>query len=321
MSDFDFTPDSENNRQTGSFNEGFNLVFPKTGQRRARVSLIVDLGKQERPDLYEVDGKLKPGANADTPGVVIKKQKPAQQVAVYADLVNDVVDYGGDIGKAQYRMCLNKSFKNVLQGINFYKSPVMDVKGKDTGKPWQIHAQNLLTKLALACNEPSVPESANLGKLLNKQFMIDIDIKETPSGKEDKNGDEIIYKNISFKSVSKVSPVFKEDENGDEIEVIPEFAELQTPAMCITFTNATADKIKFIRKGVIQQIKLAQNYAGSNMQKAIEEFEAQQADAEAMQKGSEESTETKAAEKPAKKESKAKKPVAPDPDLNDDVPF
>ena len=53
-------------------------------------------------------------------------------------------------------------------------------------------------------------------------------------------------------------------------------AELNTPAKCITFQNAKADDIKFIRKKLIDTIKLANDYAGSNMEKAIKEYEAQQ---------------------------------------------
>src|SRR5437763_16906908 len=94
-------------KSTGNGNRNFeprNFPVPKGGARRARVSLIVDLGTQERDPVWELDGKL---VKEGTDGAVEKAQKPAHQVAVFADLVNDVVDYGGDIGEAQYRLMLN----------------------------------------------------------------------------------------------------------------------------------------------------------------------------------------------------------------------
>ena len=79
---------------------------PKAGNRAARIALIVDLGIQEREDF--VDQKTQ----------VATPQAPKQQVAIFADLVADVVDYKGDIGKAPYRLMLNKNFKGDIQGIN-----------------------------------------------------------------------------------------------------------------------------------------------------------------------------------------------------------
>src|SRR5438477_4746932 len=119
-----FKPKSNGNGG-GNF-EQRNFPTPKSGARRARLSLIVDLGTQERDDVWEKDGKL---VKEGTEGAVAKPQKPAHQIAVFADLVNDVVDYGGDIGEAQYRLMLNKGFKGEIQGVNFNKVPPMDAKG------------------------------------------------------------------------------------------------------------------------------------------------------------------------------------------------
>lgn len=80
------------------FDSNFNMPEPKAGSRPARISLIVDLGIQERPDFE--DSKTKE----------TRPQSPCQQLAIFADLPNDVVDYGGNIGKQPYRLCLNKTF-------------------------------------------------------------------------------------------------------------------------------------------------------------------------------------------------------------------
>ena len=91
-----------------------NYPVPKGGSRPARVSLIIDIGTQIRDDSYKTaDGKM---CNFDTAGAIATAQKPAKQVVVFADLVNDVVDYGNEIGKQQYRLLLNGSFSGVLKG-------------------------------------------------------------------------------------------------------------------------------------------------------------------------------------------------------------
>ena len=93
-------------------------------------------------------------------------------------------------------------------------------------------------------------------------------------------------------------------------------AELNTPAKCITFQNAKADDIKFIRKKLIDMIKLANDYSGSNMEKAIKEYEASlnavnDSNDEQEQQEEEKPQTTKPAKKTAKK-------VEPTPDDSED---
>lgn len=304
-----FKPKNANATGGAGNGQSYNFPVPKSGSRRARVSLIVDLGIQEREPF-----------NAGKPDE--KPQKPCQQVAVFADLVADTVDYGGDIGKAHYRLMLNGSFGGVLKGVNFTASPPKDADGNTIpNKPWGFHPQNLLTKLAKAVGKPEVIESMDISELLNEQFMADVEVTEKDSGKLDKDGEPIIYRNVNFKTAAKVPavPTGEQDDNGDDIEAVPEFAKLKTEAKCITFSNATMDDIKFIRANLIKQIKLAQDYAGSEMQKAIEAYEAENG------AGKDDSDDGKEAAKPAakpapKKAAPAKKPVVQDtPD--DDIPF
>lgn len=316
VNDDDFVPAYTGNGGNSNFEPRIYPV-PKAGARRARVSLIVDIGIQNREDSYKTpDGKL---CNEDTPGAIGTPQKPSPQVIVFADLVNDNVDYGGDIGKAQYRLMLNGSFAGVIKGINHAKTPPMDAKGKKIeGGVWALHPQNLLTKLAKACGREDVIESAAINRLLNHQFMAQVDVKETMSGKFDKDGNEIVYKNVNFKGASQVAAVEtgEYDSNGNAIEEIPEFAPLKAKPLCITFANAKEENIQFIRPNIRKMIKLANNYAGSNMQKAMEAFEAKQAAAN-------DDAEDAPAEKPEAKPAPlpTPKPAPNFADMDDDVPF
>lgn len=314
MSD-DFTPISSNNGNSENY-EQRNYPEPKDGSRRARVSLIVDLGIQERDSIWKKGESI---VEPDTEGAVETPQKPAQQVVVFADLVNDTVDYGGDIGKAHYRLMLNPVYAGKIKPTNFAKSPPMDAKGKKIeGKEWCLHPQNLLTKLAKATGKEDVIESAKINQLLNLPFMATVEVKKTESkDKKDADGNPLVYTNVNFKGASKVAavPTGEQDESGNDIEAIPTFAELKTPARCVTFSNATKEDIQFIRSNVIKMIKLANNYAGSNMQKAIEAYEAEKgASDDAAEKPVEKVVKPKPAPKPAKK------PVDMS-DMDDDIPF
>lgn len=287
-----FKPKNSNTPRPSNSGENTGLFpVPKAGSRKARVSLIVDLGEQNRPDFEdEKTGETKP-------------QKPCQQVAVFADLVNDIVDYGGTIGKQHYRLLLNKTFAGEITGINFMFVPPKDAKGKIIeGRNWQLHPANILTKLAKATGNTDVIESGNIEELLNAPFMAQVEVKEKDSGKTSDAGEPIIYRNVNYKGCSEV-PL---DDDDQPMQV----AELNMEPKCITFQNAKVEDIKFIRKKLIDMIKLANDYAGSNMEKAIQAFEAQQnSDAPEEQEEEKPKPTKPAAKKPAKKE--------PEPDEDD----
>ena len=291
-----FRPKNSNTPRPSNSGENTGLFpVPKAGSRKARVSLIVDLGEQNRPDFEdEKTGETRP-------------QKPCQQVAVFADLVNDTVDYGGTIGKQHYRLLLNKTFAGEITGINFMFVPPKDAKGKIIeGKEWTLHPANILTKLAKATNNTDVITSGNIEELLNAPFMAQVEVKEKDSGKTNDASEPIIYRNVNYKGCSEV-PL---DDDDQPMQV----AELNTEAKCITFQNAKVEDIRFIRKKLIDMIKLANDYAGSNMEKAIQAFEAQQ-NSDAPEEAEEEKPKpTKpAAKKPAKKE--------PEPDDDEEAPY
>lgn len=303
-----FKPMSQNNNSNSNTDfEPRNYPVPKSGSRKARVSLIVDLGVQERDDIYELDGKAVPEG---TDGAICKPQKPCQQVAVFADLVADTVDYGGDIGKQHYRLLLNNSFAGKLKGINFTATPPKDAKGNTiAGKKWGFHPANLLTKLAKAVGKPEVIESMDVDELLGLPFMAQVDVNEKDSGKEDAEGNPIIYKNVNFKGAT-VVPEDEDDEGNSKPIAV---GKLNAEAKSITFDNAKAEDVKFLRGNILKQIKLALNYAGSKMQKAIEEYEASKGNS-----GSSDETPTPKEVKPKATPKKA----TPAPEVEDqDCPF
>jgi hypothetical protein len=297
----------------GDYENTSNYPVPRAGSRKARVSLIVDMGEQEREDFEDpVTKELKP-------------QKPCDQVAVFVDLVADTVDYGGTIGKQHYRLSVNSTFKGEFKGINFQGVPQKDANGKilldAAGKwlPYVLHPASPLTKIAKAIGKPEIIQSMDIEQLLGEPFMAQVEVKvtEAKDSKKDADGNVITYKNVNFKGAAMVPS--QEDDEGNDLGPIP-VGELNAEPLCITFDNAKKEDVKYIRAGLVKQIKLALNYAGSNMQKAIEAFEAD--------KGEDD-------EQPAPKKGVAAKPkpaakTTPKPkvpantgfdDMDDDIPF
>lgn len=313
-----FKPRNANNNGNSERKFDTNRVYPtpKGGSRPARVSLIIDLGTQEREDFKdEKTGETRP-------------QTPCQQVAVFCDLPNDVVDYGGDIGKQQYRLALNKTYAGEFSGINFTAVPVRDADGNMIkGKPWTLPPASILTKLAKATGQLDVIESQDIEQLLDQAFMATVEVKETESKTiKDDDGKPVKFTNVNFKGCSEVPLVEDDDGNEAPMKVKP----LTNPAMIITFDDATPSQIKYLRKNIINMIKLAKNYPGSQMQKAIEAYEAgkaQEAPQYADSDGGEEFVpEAKETPKPApKKEPVAAKkvvePVEEPEDFDDSIPF
>lgn len=232
----------------------YKYPVPEGGSQAARISLIVDIGTQERPDFEDPKtGELSP-------------QKPVQQVVVFADLVDQVVDYGGDIGEKQYRLMLNKNFKGDIAGINFTPVPPRDADGNMiAGKIWTFHPANLLTKLAKATNNEhilGVDEASNMdiGVLLGAGFYADVEVKSNDSGKKKDDGTPIIYTNVNFKGASKL-PMVK----GKQLEI----DELQAEPLILNHENVTEETLVLIRGKVLEMMKQAKEYEGSNLQKLL----------------------------------------------------
>jgi len=265
----------------------FNAVNAqvKGGSRPARVSLIVDLGVQEREEFsedYDANKAKHKKALEDKTGYLPAlmegqaqqiniTQKDQPQIAVFADLVNDVVDYGEVIGKKPYRLMVNGSFGGKLQGIGFAGCYSFDKNGeilKDKG--FTFHAQNKLTKLAKATGQTQIisgsgNDNMDVSQLLGQKFMAQVDKTEKDDGAK-------VY--LNYKSCSETPMV--PDAEGNEVPY--PVKELVGEAKCITFDNMTEEDKIFLRGNIIKTIKMAKNYQGSQMQKVLDAGKPEQAD-------------------------------------------
>jgi hypothetical protein len=298
-------PQSSGSSAAGNPVAGAKLFpVPKSGPRKARIFYIVNIGMQNRPD-YEEAGKPP------------KPQDPCEQLVVVAHLVNDEVDYGGDIGVQPYGLLLNKQFKGDITGFNFTTVRAKDGDGNILwDEPQIFHPASPITKLAKATGTEEIikmvePYGGDVSRLLDKPLIVDVEVKETPA-KGDKKGPDgkpIVYRNVNVKGFSKVP--MEEDDEGNErpAKVKP----LKHKPFAVDFDTATEEHIKFIRKDILRMIKLANNYAGSQMQKAIEAYEAKNGSVG-------EATKPAASAQPA---TPATAPAAPPfkDEEDDDVPF
>ena len=189
------------------------------------------------------------------------------------------------------------------------------------GKAWGLHPANLLTKLAKAVDRSDVivdegEYGMDISQLLDLPFMAEVEVKETEGKKKDANDNPIIYRNVNYRGPSKLA--MEEDEDGNETPV--KVNELKQPARCITFDDATVEDVQFIRSNLIAMIKTANNYAGSAMQKAIEEYEGKGGSKPAPADEQEEEEVEQKAKPVAKKPVAAKKPPV-ELDESEDLPF
>jgi hypothetical protein len=296
------------------------------GNRPARISLIVDLGTQKRDNFVEEysptlakhikalegDGFL---TEEDGKQFINIPQTDQPQIAVFADLVHDVVDFGGDLGKQPYRLSLNGSDFGNMRGIGFSGCYSFDKNGqilKDKG--FTFHSMSPLTKLAKATKQEQIisgsgKDNMDVEQLLGKACMVQVQ-KSEPS--EDK-----CY--LNYKGCSEVPMVASDPSDPDSEEVPMTIKPLQSEALIITFDNVTEDSKKWLRGDLIKKIKEAVNYQGSNMQKVLEGGSGVVNTSQASPEGVQEEV----VKQPPKAKAKPAKAVveAQEDDLDSDCPF
>lgn len=281
----------------------------KGGLRPARVSLIVDLGTQKRENFTEdyVPTKQKhikaleeQGAELieeDGKTLISIPQSDQPQIAVFADLTSDLVDFGGDLGKQPFRLSLNGSDYGNLRGIGFTGCYSYDQNGQvQKDKGFTYHTMSPLTKLAKATKQEQIisgfgSDNMDVEQLLGQAFMATVQKTE----KDDK-----CY--LNYKGCSEVPMDETEDEDGNIIETPRLVRPLASPATIITFDNVTPELRKWIRGDVAKKIKMAVNYEGSKMQAVLEGSGASEDKQEAQQ-------DDKPVEQPKAKAKQAKVPV------------
>ena len=252
----------------------------KAGQRPARVSLIVDLGQQiKTPSEVEYNPTQKKHQDLVANGTEIiqrngkeyisvpPKNKVGPEIAVFADLVNDVVDYGEPLGKQPYRIMVNGSFRGDMKGIAFEgQYPYIEGVGLNFDM-FTFHAKSQLTALAKATGNTQIlsgriddANNMDISQLLNGAFYAKIE--KSDNGVEGDDGR--CY--VNYKGANPPPPSF--DENGDEVPT--KVKETTNTPMIITFDNVTEDTAKFLNGMVVKKIKAATNYVGSKMQQVLE---------------------------------------------------
>lgn len=274
-----FKPKSNSTGNGEGFSVDYNAINSqvKGGSRPARISLIVDLGKQEREDFteeYKPELPKHSKALGDGTGRIEKvdgkehifiAQKPVEQIAVFADLTSDVVDYGENLGKQPYRLVINKSYQGNLHGIGFNGCYSFDKNGnilKDKG--FTFHSSSPLTKLAKATKQDQIisgsgDDNMDIAQLLGKPFMASVD-------KQERNDNTY----INYKGCSEVPLVPSDPTDPDSEEVPLNVKKLKLEPLCITFDDVTEETAKFIRGDIRKKIKQALNYEGSKMQEIFE---------------------------------------------------
>lgn len=210
------------------------------------------LGKQkaEKVSIEQKDGKFVVNAQ-------IRQSKDRQEVAIFADLPDIIVDYGEAIGKKPYRILLNKAFKGEIEGLGLTQVPPVK-----QGGVWTFPPASRLYELATATKQNVIVDGSDkqklndIGLLLGKALMVDIVQSSTDGGS--------VYVNVKgFGTVP------------SKMEAMIDFSLVKPTG--ISFADVTPESLKAanVRGNVIKKIKTAQNYAGSKMQAAITALEAE----------------------------------------------
>lgn len=179
--------------------------------------------------------------------------KKYQELAMFADLTENIVDYGGTIGEKPFRIMLNRRWNKQVQG--FVLKPT---KPEKDGQPWTIKGNTKLAELAKATGHKELLEcelrDADWTEMAGEAFNITIE----------KAGDD-----DQFVNVGKCVTLKKRKGELEEV------AELENDCIVLLMDDVTVEELEaaFLRKEIVDKIKQATDYQGSAMQKAIVELE------------------------------------------------
>lgn len=194
--------------------------------------------------------KAKMGDTVHQVGFRIASRKDADEVAYFVDLVDTYVEYVEGEEAKQYRVMLNGTdFKTrELQGFALTEVPPMK-----KGGVWTYHVNSTHAKLAKACGvyDEMIDAGNDVSVMLDQPCTVEI-------SKNDKG----------FIKVGNLGKLKKK-------ELDAGITELDCEPQVIEFETCTVEQLKEakLRKAVLDKIKQATNYEGSQIQKAIEEFE------------------------------------------------
>ncbi len=187
-------------------------------------------------------------------GFRIASRADKEEVAYVADCVDHYIQYKeDDPTEKQYRVVLNKTdFKSdskEILGYALVEVPPLSGKG-----PWTYHHNSMHSKLAKATGVDMTAKDVDndVSAMLNKPFALSID--KTEGG---------------FIKVGAPSALRAKD-------IKAGITELDCQPEAISFEEATVEQLQAaqLRYSIIKKIKMATNYEGSQMQVAMDEYEA-----------------------------------------------
>lgn len=304
----------------------------KAGSRPCRISLFVELGTQEREPIVEdyeeteAQEKKIAAGKAEVFEEGGKKKlsvqlPPAEMIAGFVDLTDDVVTYG-DLGDKPYRLNLHNYYKGVIKPLVISGVTPKDKNGKyKNGADPVFPPRSTFRRLATACGQEQInregKDSMDIDQLLNKPMMATVEKRESDDGK---------FVNVDFKGCSPLPEL----PGGIEFPVPP----LAETAMRIGFNDVfveelndsiplTAEYVKRINRNLLELMKKAPEYEGSVLEKILS---GQAGDQEEQAEDSKE-TKPKAEKKPTEKKKEVapkketKKPAVEEPIIEeDDIP-
>lgn len=180
-------------------------------------------------------------------------EREYQELAIFADLTENPVDYGGDIGTKAFRVMINRRWMGDIKGFQLKKSAPTTKDGV-----WNVKGNTKLAELATATGCKHLLEvdleDADWSEMLGQGLNIGIE----------KSGDDLQYLEVG-------TCVGLKKRKGQ----LEEVDELEQDPILITFDDCTVEDLEaaHIRSDVIKKIKSATDYAGSQIEKAIKEYE------------------------------------------------
>jgi hypothetical protein len=272
---------NQNSNNENTEKKAFVPIVPEDGLQAVQVGLLVNLGLHKKLPKFAKDsaGKREQDENGNDKIIVPKEGKDLEQkVAVYVDLLDQTHDYEGEIGVKNIRLPLHQVMRGMSEGLNLTTVAPRDPNGNYIkGKPWLLAPASQWAKIAAVTKTDDGkkvgdiifdanyknPKLNDISMLLGKPFMFNVEVKTT-----EKDGNT--YVNTKLKSPVPLMKGMKPEEalvkaisvNFDDDDILEPNDDL-----------GGACKYDFLRVSDLRKIVLANDYEGSNMQKAVQERE------------------------------------------------
>lgn len=258
----------------------FVAIVPEDGLQAVQIGLLVNLGMHKKLPKFAKDnaGKREQDEDGHDKIIVPKEGKDLEQkVAVYVDLLSQTHDYEGEIGVKNIRLPLHPTSRGMSEGINLTTVAPRDPNGNYIkGKPWLLAPASQWQKIASVVKTESGEKVSDIifkaeykntklndiGMLLGRPFMFNVEVKEA-----EKDGNT--YVNTKLKSpVPMMKGVAVEPALIKPVSISFDDTDLLNPN-----EELGCCKYDLLRIADIRKIVLADDYQGSEIQKAIQERE------------------------------------------------